>query len=379
MSKLLEKIRQEAGPTGQISFARYMELALYCPEYGYYEAETDRIGRRGDFYTSVSVGPLFGHLLGFAFADGAPIRPGRATGGRPLLELIEAGAHDGQLALDILSWFRDQRPELGQSLRYWLLEPSPRRRKIQQARLAEFADRTAWLGELSELPRPGGSPEAFRFIFSNELLDAMPVHRMGWDALSKRWFEWGVQLDPEPAWIRLAAPWFRPAAEWNDPELLRALPDGFVAEICPAAEEWWRRAARALGPAGKLLTFDYGLTWEERWNPARAGGTLRAYTRHSATADVLSAPGTKDLTAHVNFSALEAVGQAAGMATEHLENQSAFLTRIAARAWRPESGFGVWTARETRQFQTLTHPEHLGCRFRVLVQSPALAGIAVRS
>jgi SAM-dependent MidA family methyltransferase len=151
-------------------------------------------------------------------------------------------------------------------------------------------------------------------------------------------------------------------------ELLHVLPDGFSVEISPAAAEWWQAAAKALG-RGKLLTFDYGLTAEEILAPERAEGTLRGYYQHRPSHDVLAHPGEEDITAHVNFTAIQGAGESAGLETETFLTQSQFLTQIAARVWNEDSSFGEWTPERTRQFQTLTHPEHLGRSFRVLIQS----------
>ena len=119
---------------------------------------------------------------------------------------------------------------------------------------------------------------------------------------------------------------------------------------------------------GRLLTFDYGLKAEEFFRPEHANGTLRAYRRHRRSDDVLANAGEQDLTADINFTELESAGRSQGLKTEGLCPQAAFLTRIARMAWEPESSFGEWTSNRTRQFQTLTHPEHLGRRFRVLIQ-----------
>jgi SAM-dependent MidA family methyltransferase len=146
------------------------------------------------------------------------------------------------------------------------------------------------------------------------------------------------------------------------------LPDRFAIEVCPAADEWWARAAGLL-QRGKLLAIDYGLTADESITPERSGGTLRGYLRHGATGDLLANPGEQDLTAHVNFSRLGQIGESAGLATEGLFSQEEFLTRIAAPVLQGAQTLGPWTAQRTRQFQTLTHPAHLGRAFRVLVQS----------
>ena len=137
-----------------------MDLALYCPVCGYYEKEKDSLGRRGDFYTSVSVGGLLGELLAFQFADWlATLNPQT-----PIRQLVEAGAHDGQLAKDILAWLRTRRPELLRRIEYWIVEPSARRRGWQRETLREFAPRVRWfkaLGDISQdIQRASGSRPA---------------------------------------------------------------------------------------------------------------------------------------------------------------------------------------------------------------------------
>ena len=148
-----------------------MELALYCPIYGYYERERDIIGRRGDYYTSVSVGSLFGELLAFQFAEwlaesqvsSAKHRVPRAEGevgaAAEVIRIVEAGAHDGRLARDILAWMREYRPALFQRLEYWIVEPSEQRRGWQQGALAQFAAKLHWVRQLPELlSLPASSP-----------------------------------------------------------------------------------------------------------------------------------------------------------------------------------------------------------------------------
>ena len=114
MSGVAEIIAEEIGRHGAIPFARFMELALYCPVYGYYEKEEDNIGRRGDYYTSVSVGSLFGELLAFQFAEWL----GAGELGSKGVQILEAGAHRGDLARDTLDWMQRRRPELFERLEY---------------------------------------------------------------------------------------------------------------------------------------------------------------------------------------------------------------------------------------------------------------------
>ena len=380
LNELREGIADEIRDRGAITFARFMERALYCPNCGYYEREEDNIGRRGDYYTSVSVGSLFGELLAFQFAEWL-----RLDG----MRIVEAGAHGGDLARDILGWMREYRPGLYARLEYWIVEPSAAREGWQRKKLADYGSKVRWVKGLEGLtggnsPQPPGSrADGLRgIVFSNEFLDALPMHRMGWDAKARAWFEWGVTLHAGRfVWSRIPPG----ASEHRRQEpsaafplahfqlspadgLLAALPDGFTVELCPAAEQWWREAAVVPG-CDKLVAIDYGLTAEEFLAPERKEGTVRSYYHHRLSGDVLANPGEQDITAHVNFTAIKAAGESAGLKTEAFLTQAQLLTGIAARTWEDESAFGKWTAERIRQFQTLTHPEHFGRAFRALVQS----------
>jgi len=371
-----EIIRREIAERGVLSFARFMELALYCPNSGYYEMKKDSPGRRGDFYTSVSAGELFGQLLAFQFAGWLgevnslnlqPLGAAKRSEDGATLNLIEAGAHDGQLARDILTWLQSARPKLFGQIEYCIVEPSARRREWQNETLKNFAPRVHWFADLENMSRVTRHSSLCGIIFSNELLDAMPVHRFGWDAAKKLWFEWGVALEGEKfVWAKIQTPDAKPRTP--DPALGDVLPDGYTIETCPAAENWWREAATIL-ERGKLMAIDYGLINDELFSPGRMRGTLRAYFRHHATDDLLANVGEQDLTAHVNFSAIQSVGEACGLKTEAFSTQVQFLTKIVEKIFKNPELFGEWGAKQTRQFQTLTHPEHLGRAFRVLTQS----------
>ncbi len=351
-----------------------MESALYCPVYGYYETEKDTIGRRGDYYTNVSVGSLFGELLAFQMAEWLEHEDERLKSGvgdsfRLLRQIVEAGAHDGSLARDILQWMQQFRPHLFQHLEYWIIEPSATRREWQKKNLATFSTKVHWAETLAQL---GWRTEYIpsRIIFANELLDAMPVHRFGWDAKARVWFEWGVTLKGGRfSWAGLPACTVEPLLppDFHASEISKVLPDGFVLERSPAAEAWWRSAAEIL-KRGKLMALDYGMSAEEFLMPERQSGTLRAYRNHQVTNDVLADAGDQDITAHVNFSAIQSAGESAGLATEAFVAQEQFLTRIVSKIWEGKTVFGEWTPSRTRQFQTLAHPQHLGRSFRVLVQ-----------
>lgn len=352
VKKLSQIICAEIARTGVLPFVRFMELALYCPVHGYYEKQKDNVGRHGDFYTSVSTGELFGHLLAFQFVGW--LEP--LTVPNSKLSIVEAGAHDGRLAKDILGWLRTGRPQLFEQLEYLIIEPSAGREQWQRETLKDFPN-VRWAANFDRSSCTG-------VVFSNELLDAMPVHRYGWDARDKTWFEWGVAVESGKfVWAKIKDSEFR----IQNPELESVLPDNYTIETSPAAENWWRAAAGML-KRGKLLAIDYGHSADELFSPARTRGTLRAYHQHQVSGDLLANVGEQDLTAHVNFSAIQKAGEAAGLATESFLTQAQFLTHILGAGMKGGS-LGEWNGRRTRQFQTLTHPEHLGRAFRVLVQS----------
>ncbi len=374
MSEISTILHKELDSGGFIPFSRFMALALYCPNLGYYERPESAPGRAGDFFTSVSVGPLFGRLLAAQFDEWLT-----ELGDGPI-QLVEAGAHDGRLALDLLSALETEaaagRAPFWPQLEYWILEPSARRRTWQAERLQPFTHRIRWFDGPDQL----GRRSIRGVMFSNELIDAFPVARLRWSSGSRQWFEVGVKASAAGwQWTLLPPNASRVAALLGSaglevpPELGALLPDGFTLDLAEGAGRWWAEAAAAL-EHGKLMTIDYGGSAESLLHPSRAGGTLRAYRRHRPGTDPLADPGEQDLTSHVNFSELIRAGEAAGLESEPMQSQGQFLHAIASRRWagtetHPDRDPVPIPPAEIRQFQTLTHPEHLGRRFQVLVQT----------
>lgn len=347
-------IRREVEARGAIPFARFMELALYAPGVGYYERGTLQTGRRGDFYTSVSVGPVLGFLLA-AWA---------ATVGEGLevVELVEAGAHDGQLAADILGALDAFHAATAERVVYRILEPSESRQAVQREKLAAWGTRVSWTEGWDGVQKPVRG-----LIISNELLDAMPVHRLVWDRGLGRWQEWGVTLvSGHLGWARMEADAELVPRELSP--LTSVLPDGYVVERSPAAARWWRRAATML-ERGRLMALDYGWDEEGGVRPERTNGTARAYRQHRLVEDLLASPGEQDLTAHVDFPGLVRAGEEAGLETLELLPQGRWLGRLAVEVFRGGGEAAAWLTERARGLQTLTHPGHLGHALRVLVQS----------
>lgn len=343
-----------------------MAQALYCPELGYYERAAASIGRAGDFFTSVSIGPLFGRLLAAQFARWLASLDGR-------VQLVEAGAHDGRLARDVLGALQREHPHVFARVRLCLVEPSAKRRAWQRETLRDFTDRVTWWDSWADAEAAGGVRGV---IYANELLDAFPVRRLGWDALAQMWFEWGVGREGNAfVWARMplldADEVRRELARGGivvPPQLGAVLPDGFTVEITPRATGWWREAARMLR-RGWLMTLDYGREGAEFLRPERSRGTLRAFRQHRHADDPLAAPGEQDLTADVNFTAIRAAGEVAGLVTDMFTTQEQLFCEVLRAMTVAGGAHTNWTPAEARQAQTLLHPEHLGRAFRVLVQS----------
>ena len=217
-----------------------------------------------------------------------------------------------------------------------------------------------WFNSWQEVPRIRG------VIFSNELLDAIPFQRFAWSSEDHAWFEWLVAFNgTDFEWHKATD---STSLEINpEPDLLEVLPDEFIVEVSLAATDWWKNAAAKL-ERGKIVAIDYGLTTEEIFSPGRHNGTARAYYKHKLSANLLDNPGEQDITAHVNFSQLKDAGESCGLVTEGLLPQSTFLTQILLKMSRANPDLN-WDSKQTKQFQTLTHPEHLGRAFRVLIQS----------
>jgi SAM-dependent MidA family methyltransferase len=330
-----------------------MELALYHPEHGYYGPGPRRIGRKGDFFTSVSVGPLFGKLLAMR-----ALEEWQAAGEPEDFTIIEQGAHDGQLAEDILS-------ALGQKpLRYLIVEPNPRYREVQAKRLG---DRVQWVESLTALP----SGPRHGFFVCNELPDAFPVHLVRW--CGERWRELFVEEDGPEAFRFISGDFSCPELAEEAKHLPHDLAPGHTIEINLAMLAWIRDLAHAAF-AGKIFIADYGLDAEEFWADSRAEGTLRRYWHHHMDDNVLSHLGECDLTTHIHFTRLIAEAERHGLTKVEYDLQGRVLGRMA-RTWMESLEGQIPDAATTalfRQFNSLTHPAFLGRSFRCLVlEKPA--------
>ncbi len=313
--ELVARIRDEIERDGPITFARFMDLALYDPDGGYYRGGAARPGREGDFLTAPEAHPIFGTALARAVAD-AWERLGRPDA----FLLREYGAGSGTLALAILAGLARERPDLATVLRYEPIEVEPRRLEALAARFEAAGHRDVLVSTA-----PGSDQPIVGLILANEVLDALPTHRVVQRAGSLREVAVGwddgtfVDVEIDPTTPGLAA---RLEADGV------TLADGQRAEICLALDGWIAAAAAGLG-RGVLLLIDYGHPAPQLYDPVRRrDGTLRAYLRHRVHDDPYIHVGRQDLTAHVDVTAVERAATGAGLSHLGTTTQAEFLVGL---------------------------------------------------
>ena len=360
MSSLTIELRARVAQHGPISFCEFMEAALYHPQHGYYSSGRAVIGRRGDFFTNVSVGPLFGRLMARHFAE-----MWKGLGSPAQWTIVEQGAHRGEFAKDALGGLREFAPRAFAAVKYRIVEPVEALRTAQMLALAGLP--VEWLPRLDEL-------EPFTGVhFSNELLDAFPVHLVA--CRDGRWVERHVDF-VDDGFVFTDGP-------LNDSRLAPHLaamkvPDGFVTEINLAALDWIDTLAVKI-QRGCVLAIDYGYSRDQFLD--RPAGTLSAYAAHQREPDPLARPGEIDLTAHVEFTSLIEHAERSGFHLQTFTDQHHFmvaLSRLHFTNVPPPPA-------ELRAFKTLMHPALLGQAFKVLClekgidASPEIAGFSYRS
>jgi len=354
----------------RITFAEYMALVLYHPEHGYYATKAVNIGRQGDFFTSPHLGADFGELLAEQFFQMWEILE------QPVpFMILELGAGQGLLAADILEYLYRHYPDFFEVLDYVIVERSVAMRNEQQQRLHSLPLRWATLEEI-----PADSITGC--CFSNELVDAMPVNQLviAGGQLREIYVTTGdgtgfVEVTGEPCTPRLAEYFDLVSIELPS----TAYPAGYRSEVNLAALDWLGMIADRL-QRGYLLTIDYGYPARRYYTPARPQGTLQCYYRHRHHDNPYINIGRQDITAHVDFTALELWGEVCGLQKIGFTQQALFLMalglgdRIAALS---TGGSGMEAQglesllRRREALHQLIYPLGLG-GFGVLVQSKGL-------
>jgi SAM-dependent MidA family methyltransferase len=450
--RLADRIAQS--PTGQISFADYMDMALYDPQGGYYATRTDRsIGAGGDFFTSPHLGADFGELVAVQVAEIWEI-----LGQPDPFDVVELGAGQGILAADVLGGLAQVAPACAATVRYTIVERAAAAIAAQRHQLAPWMARGAKVTWRSLDQIPLDTWEGC--CLSNELVDALPVHRVIWqggelqeiyvtlagdrlaqarhnlddlapqlppplppparplgaaaqsaltgigipgwpqpsadgggDLSEDRDTHHGTTHHPSPtsapeAWLTEAiaplstpriADYFRTVGiDWS----AGPYPEGYRTEVNLAATDWMAAIAARLR-RGYVITIDYGYPAHRYYQPARREGTLQCYWQHTHSDDPYIDPGLRDITAHVDFTALERYGDRAGLATCGFMPQGLFLMalglgdRIAAlsypdSAWPEQARSLPAILRRRAALHQLMDPMGLG-NFGVLIQSKGLS------
>ena len=313
---------------GRIPFERFMQMALYLPGAGYYVGERRRPGRGGDFLTAPELHPMFGFALARQVAD-----CWERLGHPDTFTVREYGAGVGGLAYDILASLHVERPEVAAAVRYRLVEANPFRREQAMAAMREVG--LAGQVEAIDPAEEAAAPPITGLALANEVADAFPVRRLvvRGDGPREAFVAWSdaargfVEVEGAPADAGYAAS--LQAALAADGVTLA---EGDRLDVSPAAADWFGAACRGVG-RGYALVIDYGYPAPTLFSGHRLGGTLRAYSGHTVSDDPFRLVGEQDLTAHVDFTALEQAGRAAGAETVGLTTQGAFLASLGLGDW----------------------------------------------
>ena len=305
-------IRRRIESDGPQPFAWFMEQALYHPEHGYYSSDRAEIGRRGDYFTNVSVGSLFGELLTAQFAE-----IWERLGKIDHFAIVEQGAHHGEFARDVLDSAQRRSPEFFSALRYEIVEPFPKLQDRQSQTLGQFGERVQWRKSLDKL-------EPFVGIhFSNELLDAMPINLR-----NKH-----VGLDGDKfVFVNSGT---------------KEITNQSQLDLIDQVAERLRR--------GFVLAIDYGFPRDDFRE------VIQVRARHRSLDSPFEQIGEADITAHVNWTDIAERAEKNGLRIDGFTDQHHFLTGIISTF--PEL---VENEKSKRALQTLLHPEMLGRSFQVL-------------
>ena len=346
---------------GFISFERYMELSLYHSDLGYYTRESHRVGKAGDFITSVSIGKCYGTILAHYFSSLIELQFSKEK----QIVIVEFGAEYGDLAIDIMSELKNiLNDEQFQNLKYLVVEPfDSKRRKLKNRLVNEEFNNIIVIADLNEQNNLNG------FVLGNEVLDAMPFKRVRFR--NKKWVELGVGLEKSDKSLSLIE-----VENGIQCELLSAwaldasneLPEGFTTEVNLCLNKFIESIYSSFSKVSGLF-IDYGSTNDELIASNKLGGTVRGYSDHKYITDLLASPGTHDITANVNFDDFRLIAQRAGFEVFGPIEQYRFLTN-AAKNWLIDIEKSQMQRADKEQiinqFKMLIHPTTMGRSFKML-------------
>jgi SAM-dependent MidA family methyltransferase len=359
--------RIKNSPQQQITFAEYMELLLYHPNHGYYASNAGRISEGGDFLTSPHLADDFGEMLAIQLYQMWQI-----VGSPQVFSIIEMGAGQGLLATQILDYSSRVYPEFFRSIDYLIIEIAPAMISAQQARLQDLPVRWCDWAEIIDRSIVG-------CFLSNELIDALPVHQVivSKDRLQEVYVTVAndninvfTETIDDLSTDRIEQYW-----QLNNINLLSGrYSEDYRTEVNLAALGWLEQVSKKL-QRGYVISIDYGYTADRYYNPMRTQGTLQCYYQHGYHNDPYINIGNQDLTAHVDFTAVQNQGELLGLQTIGFIQQGMFLMalglgeRIAAIS--SSSGDIQALLRRRQNLHQLIDPMGLG-KFGVLIQSQGL-------
>lgn len=372
---LIEIIKEQIleSPTQKIPFSQYMDLVLYHPQQGYYSSGVVEIGKEGDFFTASSLGSDFGELLAKQFVEMWE-NLGKPTD----FNLVEMGAGKGQLADDIFNYLFPHHLQFFQTLHYRIIEASPALQKQQQDRLKTWQEKGLNLTWETWDNIPDQS--IIGCCFSNELVDAFPVHRLQIEkgTLQEIYVTLSDTDNPSPfqeITDELSTPKLKDYFQTVGVSLPSAeYPDGFQTEVNLQIIPWLQTISRCL-KKGYLLTIDYGYTAQKYYHPQRYSGTLQCYLQHQRNNDPYYLIGKQDITAHIDFTAVQTYGKQHNLEFLNFTQQALFLMALGLGNRLNELSQGGWTAMQVLQRRDALHqlidPMGLG-GFGVLLQGKGL-------
>ncbi len=356
LTSIIKSIIRDSGP---MTFAKFMELSLYHPEYGYYSSGKARIGKKGDYYTSPCVHPAFGEIIGsFIFRAYEVIDI-------PNFTVVEMGAGKGFLALDILDSLKRYKRELYERVNYVVIELSPHQLEEKKTTLKKHMDKIKWANSLNDIE----SESIYGVFISNELVDSFPFHRARFK--NGELHEIFVSLQNREFIDILGEPSTGVLKDYFDGYNLK-FEEEQELEINLNAKKWLSDVARVLAK-GFILTIDYGYLAPELYNPSRMKGTFMCYYRHTTNENPYINIGEQDITAHVDFTNLIRAGQSLSLNKSKYTSQGQFLVDwgildiLERYSGEKESG-DFFSQKERVAIKNLFLPEMMGDRFKVLIQ-----------
>lgn len=363
MNQLTKTIKSLIHQSGPITFDRFMEIALYHPEHGYYTSGKAKIGKGGDYYTSPCVHPAFGEIIGrFICQAYEVVNTADFT-------VVEMGAGKGFLALDILDSLKKNHIGLYNQLNYSIIELSPTLQEEGQIILKEHIHKIRWIDSLSDL-----EPESICGVFiSNELVDSFPFHRAKFK--DGELLEIFTTLEDEEFVQTLDKPSGSSLEEYFEGCNLEFENEQEV-EINLYAKKWLSDIARALAK-GFVFTIDYGYLASELFNSSRMKGTFVCFYKHTSNENPYMNIGEQDITAHVDFSNLIRIGESIELNTVKYTTQGQFLIDwgildIAERYSGEEGSSDISYQKNRMAIKNLFLPNLMGDKFKVLIQEKNL-------